>query len=106
MASGQKKQQRGVVLSDAPDKSITVGVSWFQRDRIYGKNKRRLTRLYAHDPENQASRGDTVLIEEARPTSKLKRWRLVQVLQKADLAEVQPDEIDPETSSADSEDER
>ena len=95
--AGSRRTRVGTVLSDKADKTITVGVPWLQRDRIYRKKRRRLTRLAAHDEENQARTGDQVLVEESRPLSRRKRWRLVEVLQKADLAEVRPVDIDPET---------
>ena len=92
--SGTRRRQEGTVLSDKNDQSIVVGVSWLQRDRIYKKNRRRMTRLVAHDPTNSASVGDRVLLEESRPISKTKRWRLVEIVQKVDVAEVQPEDID------------
>ncbi len=100
MATGGRKQQTGVVLSNAMDKSITVGVSWSQRDRIYGKSRRRITRLIAHDEANQATNGDTVLIEETRPMSRRKRWRLVQIIEKGDVADLQPEDIGSESADA------
>lgn len=81
-------------MGDKNDQTIVVGVSWMQRHRIYKKSRRRLTRLVAHDPMNQASIGDRVLIEESRPLSRTKRWRLIEILQKIDVAEVQPAQID------------
>jgi small subunit ribosomal protein S17 len=92
--SGTRRRQEGTVLSDKNDQSIVVGVSWLQRDRIYKKNRRRMTRLVAHDPTNSASVGDRVLLEESRPISKTKRWRLVEIVQKVDVADVQPEDID------------
>ncbi len=94
--AGPLRQQIGTVLSDINDQSITVGVSWSQRHRVYGKARRRVTRFVAHDPNNQASVGDRVLIEQSRPVSKTKRWRLVTIVEKVDLAEIQPEDIDPE----------
>ncbi len=82
------------MLSDKNDQTIVVGVSWLQRHRLYKKNRRRLTRLVAHDPSNSASIGDRVLLEESRPVSKTKRWRLVEIVEKVDVAEIQPEEID------------
>lgn len=108
--AGSRRRQNGTVLSDKNDKTIVVGVSWLQRHRIYKKNRRRLTRLVAHDELNQASIGDRVLLEESSPTSRTKRWRLVEILEKVDVAEVQPTDIDkmpgedlPDDSNADSE---
>jgi small subunit ribosomal protein S17 len=95
LTTGRRKRQLGTVLSDKNDKTIIVGVSWLQRDRIYKKNRRRLTKFVTDDPGNEASMGDRVVIEETRPMSRTKRWRLVEIVQKVDVAEVQPQEIDP-----------
>ena len=88
-----RKQQTGTVLKDKNDKSVVVGVSWLQRDRIYKKARRKLTKFVVHDEQNAATIGDRVLIEESRPISKTKRWRLVSILDKVDVAEYQPSEI-------------
>ena len=88
-----RKQQTGTVLKDKNDKSVVVGVSWLQRDRIYKKARRKLTKFVVHDENNSATVGDRVLIEESRPISKTKRWRLVNILDKVDVAEVQPSDI-------------
>lgn len=101
-----RKQQTGTVLNDKNEKSVVVGVSWLQRDRIYKKARRRLTKFVVHDESNTATIGDRVLIESARPLSKTKRWRVVEILEKVDVAEVQPSDIDTEavlTGTADSE---
>ena len=94
--TGRLRQQIGTVLSDLNDQSITVGVSWSQKHRIYGKARRRVTRFVAHDPDNRASVGDRVLIEQSRPVSRTKKWRLVTIVEKIDVAEIQPEDIDPE----------
>jgi len=88
-----RKQQTGTVLKDKNDKSVIVGVSWLQRDRIYKKARRKLTKFVVHDEDNSATVGDRVLIEESRPISKTKRWRLVNILDKVDVAEVQPSDM-------------
>ena len=88
-----RKQQTGTVLKDKNDKSVIVGVSWLQRDRIYKKARRKLSKFVVHDEQNAATIGDRVLIEEGRPVSKTKRWRLVSILDKVDVAEVQPSDI-------------
>jgi small subunit ribosomal protein S17 len=91
--AGTRRRQLGTVLSDKNDQTIVVGVSWLQRHRIYKKNRRRLTRLVAHDQANLASIGDRVLLEESRPLSRTKRWRLVEIIEKIDVAEFQPAEV-------------
>jgi small subunit ribosomal protein S17 len=88
-----RKQQTGTVLKDKNDKSVVVGVSWLQRDRIYKKARRMLTKFVVHDEQNSATIGDHVLIEESSPISKTKRWRLVSIVDKVDVAEVQPSDI-------------
>lgn len=91
-----RKQRTGTVLRDTNEKSVVVGVSWLQRDRIYKKTRRMRSKFVVHDEQNSATVGDRVLIEEARPSSKTKRWRLVEIIEKVDVAEVQPSEIDTE----------
>ena len=95
-----RKQQTGTVLKDQNDKSIVVGVSWLQRDRIYKKARRKITKFVVHDESNQATVGDRVLIEEGRPVSKTKRWRLVNILDRVEVAEIQPEDIDNEAALA------
>jgi len=105
-----RKQQTGTVLKDQNDKSVVVGVSWLQRDRIYKKARRKITKFVVHDESNMATVGDRVLIEEGRPISKTKRWRLVSVLDRVEVADIQPSDIDNEAAltgisgSAESED--
>ena len=78
----RKKNFTGTVLSSKSEKTIIVGVTWFQPHRLYRKAQRRLTKLVAHDESNQAGEGDVVLVEEARPLSATKRWRLVKIVEK------------------------
>ena len=96
MAVERRKQRIGTVISDKADKTITVGVSWRRRDPIYRKQVRRITKFMAHDEDNRASLGDTVRIEETRPLSARKRWRLVDIIGRGDIAEIQPHELDLE----------
>ncbi len=77
-----RKVREGVVVSDKMDKTRVVLVSWHTTHPRYHKVLRRSGRLYAHDEKNEAHAGDRVEIMETRPLSKLKRWRLVRVLQK------------------------
>lgn len=84
--SESKKSPRtvsGKVLSGKMDKTITVLVERRVIHPLYHKFIRRSTKLHAHDEKNECSEGDTVLIEECRPLSKSKSWRLVKVLEKA-----------------------
>jgi len=81
----QKKgnQVVGVVVGSKANKTITVLVERSERHPLYGKYVRRSTKLYAHDENNQCKEGDTVSIVETRPLSKLKRFRLVEVIKSA-----------------------
>ncbi|MFO7547290.1 MAG: 30S ribosomal protein S17 [Acidimicrobiia bacterium] len=79
----RRKVRVGVVVSDARDKTVTVEVpSSFKHPR-YDKVLRRVTRFHAHDEGNEARVGDTVRIEETRPLSKQKRWRVSEIVERA-----------------------
>jgi small subunit ribosomal protein S17 len=80
---GRRKMRQGLVVSDAMDKTIVVQISSQVRHPMYQKIVRRTTKLKAHDEQNEAHVGDTVRIMETRPLSKTKRWRLVQVMERA-----------------------
>jgi small subunit ribosomal protein S17 len=79
---GVRKEREGVVVSDAMDKTIVVRVERRFRHPTYGKEIRRFKKFYAHDEKNEAGPGDVVRIVETRPLSRLKRWRLVEILRK------------------------
>ncbi len=95
----RRKQRIGTVISDKMDKSIVVNFAWTSRHPIYRKARKRMTRFVAHDENNEATLGDIVLIEETRPLSKTKRWRLVRIVTAVDIAEIQPAELDPEAGA-------
>ena len=78
-----RKVREGIVTSSSMDKTITVLVTDRVRHPLYGKTMLRSTKLYAHDDANDANVGDRVRIAETRPLSKLKRWRLLEVLERA-----------------------
>lgn len=80
---GHRKTRTGVVVSDKMDSTIVVGVQSLFKHPLYHKTMKRTTKFVAHDPEAQAGIGDTVLIMESRPLSKTKRWRLVNIVNKA-----------------------
>jgi small subunit ribosomal protein S17 len=82
-ASGRAKVRLGVVVSDKADKTITVRVDMARQHRRYGKIVRTTSTLHAHDEANDAHTGDTVRVVESRPLSRTKRWRLVEVLERA-----------------------
>ena len=77
------KVRQGIVVSDKGEKSITVRIDIVRRHPTYEKVVRRSRTLHAHDERNEAGQGDTVRLVETRPLSKTKRWRLVEVLEKA-----------------------
>jgi small subunit ribosomal protein S17 len=99
-STGRRKRRIGTVVSDKMDKSIVVAFQWTSRHPIYRKSKKRLTKFMAHDENNQATLGDVVLIEESKPQSKTKRWRLVEVLTEREVADIQPTELEPEAGVA------
>jgi ribosomal protein uS17 len=80
---GRSQERRGVVVSDAMDKTIVVKVDTVKAHRRYKKVVRRSTRFHAHDEQNAAKVGDLVRIVETRPLSKTKNWRLAEVLEEA-----------------------
>ena len=80
---GQRKTKVGRVVSDKMDKTIVVSVERLTRHRLYKRVMKATTKFAAHDENNEAKVGDSVLIEESRPLSATKRWRLVSVLSRA-----------------------
>ena len=78
-----RKVRQGVVVSDKMDKTVLVEIDRAQRHPTYGKIVRRSSKLAAHDETNDAHIGDTVRIVETRPLSKSKRWRVVEVVERA-----------------------
>jgi len=80
---GLRKQRRGVVVSRSGDKTIVVSVERRKQHPEYGKTITQSARYHVHDEKNQAGLGDFVRIMETRPLSKLKRWRLVEILKES-----------------------
>ena len=78
-----RKQRVGVVTSTKMDKTITVSVERRLQHPIYGKFVKKSKKFLAHDEKNECNEGDTVRIMETRPLSKRKRWRLIEILEKA-----------------------
>ena len=78
-----RKVRQGVVVSDANDKTIVVQIAERKPHPIYGKMMTSTKKLHAHDENNEAHVGDTVSVMETRPLSKMKRWRLVEIVEKA-----------------------
>jgi len=93
---GGNKVREGTVVSDKMQKTVLVAVEANFRHRLYKKTVRRVRRLMAHDESEDAQMGDRVRIVEASPISRHKRWRVVQVLSRAQLPDVAPESIDLE----------
>ena len=76
------------------DRTAVVEMVWKQRNRLYRKQVRRLARFMVHDPESKCLVGDTVRIEETRPISKSKHWRLLEILSRREVADVRPIDLE------------
>ena len=100
MAKQMRKVRVGSVVSTSMDRTAVVDMVWKQRHRLYRKQMRRVARFYIHDPENQCRLGDTVRIQETRPISKTKHWRLLEILQRRQMAEVRPFELETDIETA------
>ncbi len=83
MERNLRKEKTGKVTSNKMQKSITIAIDRKVKHPIYGKFMNKTTKLMAHDEKNEAGIGDTVRIAETRPLSKNKRWRLVEIIEKA-----------------------
>ena len=79
----RRKARQGVVVSDARDKTITIRIDVSRAHPVYGKTVRRSSKLHAHDENNEARVGDTVRVVECRPLSLQKRWRMVEIIDRA-----------------------
>jgi len=96
---GRRQQKIGTVVSNKMNKTIVVAVESLKKHRIYKRTYKQTKRFYAHDEENISQVGDMVRIEETRPLSKMKHWRLVEIVKRGSgivpveevLAEVDPD---------------
>ena len=80
---GRPKERQGIVVSDKPDKTVIVRVDIARRHKRYHKILRSSVTLHVHDESNNAHEGDTVRVQECRPLSRTKRWRLLEVLERA-----------------------
>ena len=81
--SNRRKTKEGIVISVKMDKTVVVAVVARVRHRRYGKTLQKTSHLYAHDEANEANEGDRVRVSETRPLSKLKHWRVTEVLERA-----------------------
>ena len=77
-----RKERTGVVFSNKMEKTITIAVKWKEKHPIYGKFVNKTKKYHAHDEKNECSIGDRVRIMETRPLSKLKRWRLIEIIER------------------------
>ena len=78
-----RKERVGVVTSNKMEKTITVAVKWKEKHPIYGKFVNKTKKYHAHDEKNECGIGDTVRLMETRPLSKMKIWRVVEIVEKA-----------------------
>ena len=99
-ARARRKVRTGSVVRVKQDKTAVVEMVWKQRHRLYHKQVRRVARFYVHDPENQCRLGDVVRIEETRPISKTKHWRILEILERRQVAEVRPIELEGDAATA------
>ncbi len=109
MAITMRKVRVGSVVATRMDKTAVVELVWKQRHRVYRKQMRRVTRFYVHDPDNQCRIGDTVRIQETRPISRTKHWRLLDIMARREIADVRPIDLEDDsivpTADVDSDDE-
>lgn len=98
-ARGKRKERTGHVVSDKMDKTIVVVVKRRLRHPVYERVITRMSRFYAHDEKNEAKVGDFVRIVETRPLSRLKRWRLKEILERGAEKAVPPDELNKKTEA-------
>lgn len=89
----KRKTRVGRVVSDKMDKTVVVTVETLRRHPLYKKTIRRMVKYKAHDAKNQCHEGDIVRIGETRPLSRDKRWRIMEIITKGKIAEIQPKEI-------------
>jgi len=89
----KRKTRIGRVVSDKMDKTVVVAVETPKRHPLYKKTIRRVVKYKAHDEKNECGVGDIVRIEETRPLSKQKRWRVAEMITKGEVVKVQPKEI-------------
>lgn len=80
----RRQEKTGVVISDRMEKTVVVKVVRLVKDRLYKRYITRTSKFHAHDQENNCSLGDKVRIQETRPLSRLKRWRIVEIISKKD----------------------
>jgi len=98
VVKAMRKVRTGSVVRTKQDKTAIVEMVWKQRHRLYHKQVRRVARFYVHDPDNQCQLGDLVRIEETRQISKTKHWRLLEILESRQVAEIRPIELEADVA--------
>jgi small subunit ribosomal protein S17 len=93
MSFERRKTRIGKVVSDKMDKSVVVSIQWRQPTAVYRKPVRRRTNLTAHDNNNEYRTGDFVRVREGRPMSKTKRWRVIELVSREEITEMQPEQM-------------
>lgn len=94
MAKQMRKVRVASVVGTKMNRTAVVELVWKQRHTLYRKPMRRVTRFYVHDPQSLCTLGDTVRIEETRPISKTKHWRLMEILSRRQVADIRPSELE------------
>ena len=94
MAKQMRKVRVASVVGTRMNQTAVVDLVWKQRHILYRKQMRRVTRFYVHDPQSLCKLGDTVRIEETRPISKTKHWRLLEILSSKQVADIRPTELE------------
>jgi small subunit ribosomal protein S17 len=94
MAKQMRKVRVGSVVKTRMDKTAVVQIVWKQRHTLYRKQMRRVTRFYVHDPESVCQLGDLVRIQETRPISKTKHWRLLEIISRRQVADIRPIDLE------------
>ncbi len=105
MAKSMRKVRTGSVVRVSMDRTAVVEMVWKKRSRLYRKQVRQLARFMVHDPESKCLVGDTVRIEETRPISKSKHWRLLEILSRRQVADVRPIDLESDAVTAVAEEE-
>ncbi|MDD2471349.1 MAG: 30S ribosomal protein S17 [Dehalococcoidales bacterium] len=96
----RRKTRIGFVISRKMDKTAIVGVEVLKRHPLYRKTFRRMTKYKVHDENNECQPGDKVKIEETRPLSREKRWRLLEIITRKEIVELKEEELIPEVKEA------
>ena len=95
MSNETGKVRVGRVVANKMDKTAVVAVRWERRHPLYRKSMRRITKFYVHDAQNQCRLGDLVRIQETRPLSRTKHWRVLDIMERREVADVKPVDLDP-----------